>query len=120
MKKIVSVFFITALLVGCAGSPIRTGWEAEANRKSILGLNIGMTKMEVIQVMGEPRTTEAYSMEGQNTEFWLYLTEGTIIGDGRMGDKNFTPLAFENGILIGWGRNFYDQALKYEHKIDIK
>ncbi len=37
-----------------------------------------------------------------------------------MGDKNFTPLAFENGILIGWGRNFYDQALKYEHKIGIK
>ena len=81
--------------------------------KLCLELNIGMTKTEVIQVMGEPRKTEAYSMEGQNTEFWLYLTEGTIIGDGRMGDKNFTPLAFENGILIGWGRNFYDQALKY-------
>jgi len=70
--------------------------------------------------MGEPRKTEAYSMEGQNTEFWLYLAEGTIIGDGRMGAKNFTPLAFENEILIGWGRNFYDQALKYEHKIGIK
>lgn len=120
MKKIASVFFIIVLLVGCAGSPVQTGWEAEANRKAILGLNIGMTKTEVIQVMGEPRTTEAYSMEGRNTEFWLYLTEGKTITDRSMGDKNFTPLAFENGILIGWGRNFYDQTLKYEHKIDIK
>jgi len=120
MKKIVSVFFITALLVGCAGGTFRTGLEAETNRKAMLGLNIGMTKTEVIQVMGEPRKTEAYSMEGQNTEFWLYLTEGTTIADTSMGDKNFTPLAFENEILIGWGRNFYDQALKYEHKIDIK
>jgi len=37
MKKIVSVFFITALLVGCAGGPFRTGWEAETNRKAMLG-----------------------------------------------------------------------------------
>ena len=79
-----------------------------------------MTKNEVIQVMGEPRTTEAYSMEGQNTEFWLYLTECITITDRSMGDKNFTPLAFENDVLIGWGRNFYDQALKQEHEIGIK
>ncbi len=41
MKKIVLWIFVTAFLGGCAGSPIQTGWEAEANRKATLDLNLG-------------------------------------------------------------------------------
>ena len=70
--------------------------------------------------MGEPRKNEAYSMEEQNIEFWFYLIEGTTAANRRIEDKNLSPLAFENGTLIGWGRNYYDKTLKYEHKIDIK
>ena len=69
--------------------------------------------------MGNPRKTEAYSIKGRNMEFWLYLTEGKTRLDRSIGDKNLTPLAFENGARIRWGRNFYDKTLKYEHKIDI-
>jgi hypothetical protein len=79
-----------------------------------------MTKVEVQNIMGEPRKTEAYSKDGRNIEFWLYMTEGIGIYDRTLRDSNFTPLAFEDGKLIGWGRNFYDQTLKYEHKIEIK
>lgn len=103
---------MVALLGGCAGSPYQTGLEAEENRKAMLGLNIGMSKTEVLQVMGEPRKTEAYAIEGRNIEFWLYLTEGITITDRSMGNKNLTPLVFENGSLIGWGRSFYDSTLK--------
>jgi len=120
MLKVMASLILAGFLAGCAGSPIQTGWEAEKNRKAMLHLNIGMTKAEVQNIMGEPRKTEAYSRDGRNIEFWLYMTEGRDIYDRTLRDSNFTPLAFEDGKLIGWGRNFYDQTLKYEHKIEIK
>ena len=120
MSKVMVSLVLAAFLSGCAGSPVQTGWEAEKNRKALLHLNIGMTKVEVQNIMGEPRKTEAYSKDGRNIEFWLYMTEGIGIYDRTLRDSNFTPLAFEDGKLIGWGRNFYDQTLKYEHKIEIK
>lgn len=119
MLKAKASLILAVFLVGCAGSPVQTGWEAAKNRKSLLHLSIGMTKTEVQKAMGDPRKTEAYSKDGRNIEFWLYMTEGITITDRKLRDSNFTPLVFEDGKLIGWGRNFYDQTLKYEHKIEV-
>lgn len=118
MFKLASSMIVLIFLIGCAGSPVRTGWEAEKNRKSMFHLQVGMSKNDVLNLLGEPRKTEAYSIADKNIEFWLYMTEGKG-SDRKLNDSNFTPLAFENERLIGWGRNFYDQTLKYEHKIKI-
>ncbi len=67
--------------------------------------------------MGEPYKTESYQIEGKTLEFWLYLTERI---DSIPGDSNFTPLAFEDNILAGWGRNYYDNALRIKHDIEIE
>jgi len=120
VKRIALFWVLPLLLLGCQGSPIQTQWEASENREALLGLNIGLTKADVLKRMGQPRKTEAYSVDKRNMEFWLYLTEGATVGDRRLKDSNFTPLVFEDGILIGWGRNFYDRTLKIEHKIEIK
>jgi len=37
-----------------------------------------------------------------------------------LSDTNFTPLAFENGILKGWGRNYYDTVLRIKKDITIE
>lgn len=117
MKTILLLIFIITTIGGCAGSPQQMVWEANDNRKAMTGLNIGMSKQQVLKVMGEPRKTEAYIIEGRNVMFWLYLTESP----GRnIDDSDYTPLAFENETLTGWGRNFYDKSLKYEHEINIK
>ncbi|MBW8015071.1 MAG: DUF3192 domain-containing protein [Planctomycetes bacterium] len=118
MKKKIVLMAMLALLVGCQGSPIQTGWEAGGNRKAMLGLSIGQSKADVVEVMGQPRKTEAYSRDGTNIEFWLYLTEGVGI-NRKMTDEHFTPLVFENGKLAGWGRNYYvERTQKYDIKID--
>jgi hypothetical protein len=119
MSKIMASMILVVMLSGCVGQTER---EAKKNGKSLLQLSIGLTKAEVQNIMGDPRKTESYSKDGRNIEFWLYLTEGIEYWsyDRTLRDSNFTPLAFEDGKLIGWGRNFYDQALKYEHKIEIK
>ena len=101
MKRILFYLVFVAVIAGCAGSPLGTGWEAEANRDNMLKLNINMTKAEVISAMGKPYKTEMYEIDGKHVEFLLYLTEGKSINDTRLMDGNFTPLAFESGILKG-------------------
>ncbi len=110
---------ITALsVVSCAGSPLRTSWEAEHNRDNMLKLTIGQTRDQVMANMGRPYKTESYQIDGKIVEFWLYLTEGKSVY-GSLGDSNFTPLAFENGVLTGWGRNYYDRVLRIKQDINI-
>ena len=48
------------------------------------------------------------------------ITEGKGINDRRLTDANFTPLAFENSILRGWGRNYYDNALRIKKDVTIE
>lgn len=106
---------LTVLLSACAGSPVRTEGEADRNREKLLHLSLSQTKDQVLAIMGRPYKTEMYVVDGKQTEFWLYLTEAGV-GD----DTHFTPLAFENGALKGWGRNFYDTTMRVRKEITIK
>jgi hypothetical protein len=115
-----AILFIIVSVYSCAGSPLRTQWEAEKNRSNMLQLKIGMNKEQVHTLMGNPYKTEAYQIEGRTIEFWLYLTEGRDIYDRTLRDINFTPLAFENSILTGWGRNYYDNILRIKQDIKIE
>ena len=79
-----------------------------------------MSKEEVLTLMGDPYKTESYQVENKSLEFWLYLTEGKSVYDRTLRDSNFTPLAFENNTLSGWGRNYYDNTLRIKQDIDIE
>jgi hypothetical protein len=120
MRRISLLLILIWLVLSCAGSPARTGWEAEQNRANLLKLNLGMTKEQVINAMGDPYKTEMYQIDGKPIEFWLYLTEGRSIRDQGISDINFTPLAFSNGTLQGWGRNYYDNELKIRKQVIIE
>jgi hypothetical protein len=115
-----AIFIFIISMLGCAGSPIRTGWEAEKNRSNMLKLKIGMSREQVLTLMGDPYKTESYHVEGKSLEFWLYFTEGKNIYDRTLRDSNFTPLAFEDNTLTGWGRNYYDNALRIKQDIKIE
>jgi len=120
------------LLAGFLGSCAQTGspaWyshqmkvtirEAQENNQLIQELKIGMSKKEVVELMGSPNKTEAYAMKGNKTvEFLFYRTQGWRIHDDSDGDHQFTPFTFVNDKLEGWGRNYYNRILKQE--IDIK
>lgn len=107
------------LLASCAGSPYQTGVEARQNRDNMLKLNVGQTKEQVLTLTGKPYKTEMYVVDGKPIEFWLYLTEGKPIY-GQLRDSNFTPLAFENGVLKGWGRNYYDSTVRVKKDVTIE
>ena len=120
MYKILFLAIFVVSLVGCAGSPAQTGLEATKNREAMLKLTAGQSKDQVLSQMGSPYKTEMYSVNGKSLEFWLYITERAPMSGSGLRDSNFTPLAFENGKLIGWGRNFYDNTTRINQDITIQ
>ena len=80
-------------------------------------IEIGMSKQEVINIMGQPYSREAYGTpNGQQMEFLICLTKYT--DSGSIPDSDTTPICFLNGKVDGWGRNFYaEQKKRYEVEI---
>ena len=116
MKKAIINILLLFLVFGCTGSPAQTSYMSQKNRDNMLKLNQGMTKQQVMEIMGKPYQTEAYN----GVEFWLYMTEAVTIDDRRVDERVLTPFAFEKGILVGWGRNYYEQVITLRHDINVK
>jgi outer membrane protein assembly factor BamE (lipoprotein component of BamABCDE complex) len=127
MRKLITLLFMALFISGCAGSQAwysvrlrETIVEANKNKTKMTKLRIGMTQEEVIEFMGQPFKTEAYSIDGKGYVFLFYRTSGwnsstwPPIQDT---DGQFTPLCFEINKLVGWGRNFYDQNIKFKSEI---
>ena len=66
---------------------------AAVNRSSLDKLQVGMSRQQAIDIMGEPHSREAYASD----EYLFYMTENT----GEM-----TPVAIVDGKVAGWGRNY--------------
>lgn len=100
------------VLSSCASQGLmKSGAEAEYNRYYIAKLRIGMTQDEVWSMMGDPYKSEARVVRGQAYEIWYYVTKGKILGQSRMISRNFTPVVFQEKILKGWGRRYYNYVM---------
>ncbi len=110
------------------------------NRERLNQLSVGMTKTEVLSIMGTrsawlctggaaclvlpalylERATNPHRTESQRTskglliELVLYQTD-TKSADGATTDDELTPFLFEDGVLVGWGWSFVEQNVeRYE------
>lgn len=102
MKKVFAVSLLCLLISGCLTA---------ANRKNLNRLEIGMSKEQVVGIMGTPYMREADT----NREWWLYET---TYYNGPVKEEFLTPVVFDkDGKLIGWGRNFWTEK---EKKFDVK
>ena len=86
MRRIIFIAVAGLLLLGCAGSS-----------KKIDGVQIGMTKQQVVEVMGTPRSTSAieeieylkYRLRSDGlftAEYYVRLQNGQVDAFGQMGD----------------------------------
>ncbi len=89
-----------ALLLLAAGSGCSM-WTIRKNIENSRNLRVGMTKAEVLEVMGEPIRDEKFC----EPDLWFYYIE-MVWGDGLITEDECMPLVFENGKLIGWGNDF--------------
>lgn len=125
--RIILFLFSLIFLIGCVGSPIwyrmkmsETIQEAKINNEKIMGLQIGQPRYKVLEIMGSPTKREVYKIENGIIEFLFYRTQGWGRYDSQDRDEHFTPLAFQDKELIGWGRNFYDRTIRQSLEVIIK
>lgn len=118
MKKLICIAVLAMLVSGCGVAK----YAVTSNTRSRLNeLQIGMTTEQVKSIMGNPYKREAY----QGVEYWLYQTEmhcDPIYGlEARKTDEDLTPVAFINGKVDGWGRNYYEERKqKIQADINVK
>ena len=99
---IVLSFFLTS----CAAY-----FESHKNKENVGKLKKGMSKAEVIAVMGEPVVGEVYC----KPNVLFYYTD-TKWSDGNITRDECTPLVFEKDKLIGVGADFYKDYTQKDWK----
>ena len=92
------------LLAGCG---VVADQRASDARLGLNSLELGMSRAQVVQIMGEPFKREAYN----GVEFLFYRTERNPDGSWG-GPRSETPVAIVGGKLDGWGRNYYDRVVR--------
>jgi len=124
MKKVILalVVFILAAIVSwiflCNGiGRYKSMVLANQNSKNIGKLKAGMTKKEILKIMGPPNKIEVYSLGSRVFEFMLYRTNGfaNLFKDK---EANYTAVALDSssGIVLSLDRKFYNDVLNSRHK----
>jgi len=116
MKKILLILMAVAL-VGCGA----ISGIVRNNNSNMAKLNVGMTKAQVLEIMGPAGKTEGYATKsGGFMEYLMYRTEvayGSEFRGPQITDRHWTPICIIDGKLKGWGRNFYDDTIKIRKEI---
>ena len=100
IRAAAAALVLAALTGGC-------GWqEASTNLENSRSLRVGMTKEEVLEVMGEPIRNEEYC----TPDLWFYYCQPVWV-DGLTTEDECMPLVFQDGKLIGWGNEYYSRRL---------
>ena len=98
--KTIQVILAGLLLSIAAGG---CAWkQAEENLQKSTALRAGMTKDDVLRIMGEPERNEIYS----TPDVWFYYVRPVWI-DGLATEDECMPLVFRDGKLVGWGDEYY-------------
>ena len=102
MKKFILLFAVVLMAAGCSINPFHV---AKTNIENSKKLRVGMTKNEVLAIMGEPVKNETFN----RPDIWFYYFNMNW-GDGFITEDECFPLVFDNGKLAGWGNAYYTKA----------
>jgi len=87
-------------------------WAAQQdrNRKNLLKLEIGMSKDQVLEIMGQPDLNEAYKRPWGTMVALFYYTN-RLWPDGNITRDECTPVVLEDDSVVGWGQDFLQTTL---------
>jgi len=99
MMRVLLLMLVLAFAAGCSLNPL---YVEEKNIENSKRLRVGMTKAEVLKIMGEPLKDEEFN----RPDVWFYYVSCNWY-DGLTTEDECMPLVFQNGRLAGWGNDFY-------------
>ena len=104
MRKITVKHIVLTLLAGALSLTLTSCFygEIERNQKNLAKIRKGMTKKQVLEIMGEPVKGESYCTD----KVFFYYTRQSWM-DGMIMRDECTPIAFDEfDQVIGWGPDF--------------
>jgi outer membrane protein assembly factor BamE (lipoprotein component of BamABCDE complex) len=116
MNRSIGIIIILSVFIGgccCAGSH----WLEKKiikNRSNFTNVEKGMTKNQILELMGlpEPELNETYkTTNGSRILVFFYFTE-IKSGKKEIIEKvECTPVVFKDDIVVGWGNEFYQRVI---------
>jgi hypothetical protein len=114
-KKWRSLFILClfALITGCTSGGIayRMVNQDSKNIRNLEKSKIGMTKTEVLTLMGPADNSEKFERKGMPLEILYYQTSGSYSSSMGWQNMDSTPVVLEAGILKGWKKYYDEQRL---------
>lgn len=119
MKILKSIFVMAVLLIsGCANE-----WQGYAdlraqNRASLMNLELGMSKSQVVSTFGDksygeisnPFKREIFPAKDGNVEVLYYYTEYIDYRAGKGWESGVTPVVLKDNKVVGWGWKYLDDS----------
>lgn len=113
MMKWLSVLLLLLNMTGClANNGLGSAAASQDNIWNLSRLSIGMNESQVMHVMHQPYMKRSFENEGNIYHIWFYVTRPVGLDQSRLVRQNLTPLTFENGVLLGWGFDFYHHVIR--------
>jgi len=112
MKKIFFLSIILIALLLTSSCSIVYQYQSRTTNDKLMQLNVGMSRNEVLSILGTPDKREVYG----EMEFLIYVTDYRAYYE----KERTTPILIKSGKVAGWGRNYYDDATKSKIEADIK
>ena len=100
--------FVYAIVSFFPDKPEDMDWrDREAYNKVQIGkLKLGVSKDEILALLGSPDITEAKKVRDGSVQVMFYRTQH-MKSDGITTQNECTPLLFEDDVLVAWGDGVY-------------
>ena len=101
-RLLIGAMSLAAILAGCA--PASRQMDSMDNKNAVETLAVGMSRDELVALMGKPAKRENYG----SMHFYIYETSYLAFRE----KDRYTPVAVVNGKVAGWGRDYHDAVVK--------
>lgn len=112
MRRLILLLLALAMVIASSGCGVAMQSQSRAANEKLMQLQVGMDRQQVLSLMGNPHRREMYG----ETEFLIYETNHWADSE----KERFTPILLNKGKIAGWGRNYYDDAIRSKIEADVR
>jgi outer membrane protein assembly factor BamE (lipoprotein component of BamABCDE complex) len=107
------ILLLGLLSAGCSEHVLYQRFEKDmwSNYVHLNQVHVGMSKAEVVGIVGQPGIREDGDYRGGHYSFYFYLTHSMDFDDANTVRGGYTPLVFKDNKLVGIGKRDYRMAV---------